>query len=43
MREEMDFVHAYVELMGVRYGKALRVVEELDEKLLGREVPAVSV
>lgn len=43
LREEMDFVHAYVELMGVRYGKALRVVEELDEKLLGREVPAVSV
>lgn len=41
--QELDFTHAYLDLMQIRYGDSLHVEEHVAPTLLGRRLPPVSV
>ena len=43
LAEELRFTECYLEMMQIRYGEGLKVEMEVDEGLMGRLVPPISV
>ena len=43
LAEELEFTHAYIYMMQIRYGEALRVDEKISPALMGRRMPPISL
>lgn len=43
LRDEMEFAHAYIYMMQIRYGQALRIQENIDPTLLDSLVAPISI
>ncbi|MCR5332193.1 MAG: histidine kinase [Lachnospiraceae bacterium] len=43
LREEMEYVDAYLYIISQRMGKRLKITKKVDENLLGREVPRLII
>lgn len=43
LAEELEFTHAYIYMMQIRYGDALQIQEHISPTLLKRQLPAISL